>query len=247
MRSPRAPGRCVSSRSSPRAAAACPSRPGRTVPISSTASGWASTGRCRHESTLMASKGPSRAVRSRRVPTVDAVAARPRGPRRSRRRAAARPPAGRPRHPGAHRAATAPTPTSSCPRCWRAAGWPTGTGPSSPSSSYGTTRHAAGLRLARRPLRPPRPGPPDPRRAAARRLPARLPRAPRRTPPSSATVEAVRPPGPRPRQRRAAPVADAEPPRWPDDAMRLSYPDWIVDAARRRPRRTTTRSPPSRR
>ncbi len=33
---------------------------------------------------------------------------------------------------------------------------------------------------------------------------------------------------------------------WPDDATRLSYPDWIVERAHRRPRCTRMRSPPSR-
>ena len=109
--------------------------------------------------------------------------------------------------------------------------------------------HAAGVRLARRPL-PARPGRIDatardaaaPRRLPAARSSARRPtprwaRPSRRRPRSGAgLVNAVLRKVGRPRRST-----------WPDDATRLSYPDWIVEPAHRRPRRTTTPSPRSRR
>ena len=88
--------------------------------------------------------------------------------------------------------------------------------------------HAAGLRLPRRSLPRPRARPPRPQRAAPRRLPAPLPRRCRRT----------RRWARRSRSRRRPPAAWSTPccagsPRrrstWPDDATRLSYPDWIVE------------------
>ena len=88
--------------------------------------------------------------------------------------------------------------------------------------------HAAGVRLPRRPLPPPpgrsaRPGGPPPRR-----LPAALPADARPTPPWGRPSPWLR--------RRARGLVNAvlrrvaeAPVVWPDEATRLSYPDWVVD------------------
>ena len=93
--------------------------------------------------------------------------------------------------------------------------------------------HAPGLRLAGRPLRPARARPAGAGRAAARRLPARASSA---RPPHAAVVGHRR--GGAPQRARGfvnavlRRVADADPVDWPSDAIRLSYPDWIVERLR---------------
>ena len=106
---------------------------------------------------------------------------------------------------------------------------------------YGTTRHrrACDWFVDRFALRRPRP---------------HGPRRPARSAPTSCASSA-RPPTPRCRPRStpcpARPAAWSTPccarspsaeDAWPSEAVRLSYPDWIVGAAHRRPRRRATRS-----
>ena len=110
----------------------------------------------------------------------------------------------------------------------------------------GVRRHppAPGARPPRRRLPAPTRRPAHPGRAAGRGLPARRAAAPRPTPRCSATVDATRGPARKLVNavlRRLAERLAQGPPRWPDEATRLSYPDWLVARLDGRPRAPSRR------